>query len=225
VLIRALARARDVIAYVNSFEAVRIVTRLTPDDGEALASKMTDEWIREGYGRWQSDECGDDTLLARLYGRLYGPDWRSMRPRVIAAFNEAVRLLNQILPTGRVRGSGVSAAAKKQRKIKLYEWSSLRLNISHGILEAAHLPAIRSVLLNREDLIREATSLLTSPKLGSNAHKRQSVDRAIDKLTVPVLARMSQKTREQTIIKCVKEDNGGLKVSDRFVRGRWPRNG
>jgi hypothetical protein len=207
-----------VIAYVNSFETVRIVSRLMPD-GEALASKMTDEWIKEGYGRWTSDEYPDD---APHMIRMYGPDWRSMRPRVIAAFQDAVRLLNQILPTGRVRGSGVSDAAPEKgvREIAPYEWSSLRLNISRGILEAAHFPAIRNVLLNREDLIREATSLLTPPKWGSNAHKRQSVDRAIDKLTIPVLARKSQADREKAVIDCVKDDNGGLKVSDRFVRNR-----
>jgi hypothetical protein len=208
-----------VTAYVNQFEAVRIVTRLMRD-GEALASKMTDEWIKEGYGRWISDRYPDD---APHMIRMYGPDWRSMQPRVIEAFEDAVRLLNQILPTGRVRGSGVSDAAPEKgvREIAPYEWSSLRLNISRGILEAARLPAIRNVLLNREDLISEAASLLTPPKWGSNAYKRQSVDRALDKLTVPVLARMSQVGREQTVINCVAKDNSGLSVTDRYVRGRW----
>jgi hypothetical protein len=136
-------------------------------DGEALASRMTDEWIREGYGHWNSDKYPDD---APHMIRLYGPDWRSMRPRVIAAFNEAVRLLNQILPTGRVEG--YTTKKKRERKIKLHEWSSRRLNISRGLLEAPHLPAIPIVQLNREDLIREATAGDASPQLGKSSAKR-----------------------------------------------------
>ena len=64
-------------AYVNVFEAVRIVSRLIPDC-EALASKMTDEWITEGYWRWLSDAYDDDP--DSLMVRMYGPAWRSMRP-------------------------------------------------------------------------------------------------------------------------------------------------
>jgi hypothetical protein len=240
--------------YVDLHEAIRVVVRLMPD-GDALATKITNQWIIEGCGRFDAPDDAPDDFMVRVYGpnwqsgpdwesvpprviaaydaavgltvRMYGPEWRSMQPRVIAAFREAERLLHQILPTGRVEGYGASnAAPNENRKIAQHEWSSLRPNIPRGILEAAHLPTIHRLLINREDLIREATVLLAPPKWGSNSYKRDAVGRAIDKLTVPVLARKSQDERERAVIDLVEKDNGGLKVSDRYVRQRWgSRNG
>jgi hypothetical protein len=234
---------------VDLFEAVRVVVRLMPD-GDTLAAKISNEWIMEGHGRFDAPDDSPDDCMARVYGpdwqsgpdresvrsrviaaydaavglvvRVYGPDWRSMQPRVVTACQKAVLLLQQILATGHVQGYGaLDAAPDEIRKIKPHEWSSLRLNINRGILEAAHFPSILGALVSREALIGEAVLILTPPKWGSSEHKRESVKHAINELTVPVLARMSQYEREHAIIDRVSKDNNGLSVSDRYVRGRW----
>jgi hypothetical protein len=239
---------------VDLFEAVRVVVRLMLD-GDTLAAKISNEWIMEGHGRFDAPDDAPDNFMARAYGpdwqsgpdwesvrsrviaaydaaiglmvRVYGPDWRSMQPRVIVAYQETVRLLHEILPTGRVEGYGASDDAPSvTRKIAPQEWSSLRLNINRGILEAADFPSIRRVQINRENLIREATALLCPPKWGSNPYKRWAVDGAIEELGVPRLAAMAHGEREKTVMDRVKDKHNGLKVSDRHVRNRWlVRNG
>ncbi len=235
--------------YVDLLEAVRIVVRLMPD-GHALASKITNEWIKEGLGRFDAPEDDPDDYMVRAYGqdwpsrpdwesarrrviasyeaaaegmvRLYGDDWREMRPRVIAAFGKAVGLLHELLRTGRIHGVGVSDAMPKseRREIELHEWSSLQLNIGHGILEAAHHPAIRAVLINREQLLTGATLRLAPPRVGSHRHKREATDAAINTIGAAVLTRMSQKELEAAILKQVADHNNGLEVSGRYARQR-----
>lgn len=236
--------------YVDLHEAVRIVVRLMPD-GPALASKITNEWIMEGLGRFDAPDDGSDDFMVRLSGpdwksgpdwesvrsrvdaaydaaagqmvRLYGQDWRDVRPRVIGAFEKAVGLLRQLARTGRIHGVGISDATPKpgRRDITQDEWSSLRLNIPRGTLEATDLPTIRRVLPKREQVVGEATSRLMPPEWGSNEHKHLAVEQAIDALTIPFLARMSLVIRELAVITHVAEANGGLTVTDRYVRELW----
>jgi hypothetical protein len=59
----------------------------------------------------------------------------------------------------------------------------------------------------------------TQLKLGSNEHKRQTVDAAIEKFGVNALSKMPQKVRDLMIMDFVKL-NHGLSVSDRYVRKR-----
>ena len=201
--------------YVDLHEAVRVVVRLMPD-GTALASKITNEWIMEGYRRFDAPEDDPDDFMVRVYGpdwrsgpdwesarprviaaydaaaesmvRLYGNDWREMRPRIIAAFDKAVGLLRGLLRTGRVHGVGVSDTIPKigSREIAPYEWSSLQLNISRQILEAADYPAIRRVFVSRKDLICEATALLSPPTLAPPAPGKQLSKRTSPKQLVVV---------------------------------------
>ena len=76
------------------------------------------------------------------------------------------------------------------------------------------------VRFRRADVLRLWPDPIMLPKWGSHSHKRQATDAAINKLGVAVLARMSQKEREDTILKQVADDNGGLKVSPRYARKR-----
>jgi hypothetical protein len=238
--------------YVDLHEAVRVVVRLMPD-GDVLAAKMTNEWIVEGYGRFDAPDDAPDDLMVRVYGadwqsgrdgesvrqrvvaaydeaarlmvQMYGPDWRSIQPRVIAAFWKAEYLLHQILPTSRVEGYGASDDAPSViRKIAPHDWSSLRLNVNRGILEAAEFPSIRRVQIHRVNLISEVTAHLCPPKWGSNKYKRGAVDAAIAELGVLRLAAMAQAGREQMVIDRVKEKHNGLLVTDRYVRDRWRRS-
>ena len=76
--------------YVDLHEAVRIVVRLMPD-GPALASKITNEWIMEGLGRFDAPDDGSDDFMVRLSGPDWksGPDWELVRSRVDAAYDAA----------------------------------------------------------------------------------------------------------------------------------------
>jgi hypothetical protein len=235
--------------FVDLFEGVRVVVRLMPN-GDKLACKITNDWIMLGIGRFDAPDDDPDDYMVRVYGpdwqsepdgesvrrrviaayddavgrmvRLYGPDWRSTQPSVIAAYRKTERLLHEILPTGCVEGYGASDDAPGAiRKIGLHEWSSLRLNINHGILEGVEFPSIRRVRINRENLTSEATVRLCPPKWGSNEHKRWAVDGAIQELGVPRLAAMALGERELTVIHRVTERHNGLKVSDRYVRTLW----
>jgi hypothetical protein len=212
------------LPYVDLLEAVRVVVRLMPD-GEALASRMTDGWLRGG-GRllYDSDEYTRGAIMAQIYGS----DWRTVRPRVVAAYERAVRILERVLSSGRVPGIGVSAVARKngQRPIEPHEWASRQLHIRDGLLATppgkwfdTH-PRILDVLVSVEDLKRECAAIIAPPKAGSHAHKRQAVDKAIRELGVSSLLAMAVKARVHAIINRVAEQNGGLSVCPRYVRER-----
>jgi hypothetical protein len=204
---------------IDLHEAIRAVVRLLPE-GETLASKLSNEWIVEGYGRWISDQYDHHGELSMV--RLYGQNWRVLQPLVIAGYEKAVAVLREVLRTSHITGVGVSDAAREigLRRIETHEWSSYRPNVPRGSLEAAHLPTIRSILVNREQLVAEATLRLAPPRFGSHRHKREATDAAINKIGIGVLARMSQKELEAAILKQVADDNNELRVCARYARER-----
>jgi hypothetical protein len=127
-------------------------------DGEQLAGVMTDDWIKGGYHRWNGSFDDDPTMIA-----LYGPNWRTRRPKVRETFFEASRFLETILPLSKVGGIGVSCAkeADGPRKIEPDEWATLELELTRNLLATPNgkrledFPAIRSIRVRAEDLRRE----------------------------------------------------------------------
>jgi hypothetical protein len=158
--------------YVDLREAVRVLVRLMQSDGELLAEKMADEWIVGGYLRWNSDNYPDDDPSMI---RQYGLEWRVMRQRVVDAYGRAIRVLEKLLASGRVRGVGVSAAGRDigQRLIEAHEWASHQLEIRRNLLatptrkEPERLPPILDVLVSAEDLKRECAAMLASETLAA----------------------------------------------------------
>jgi hypothetical protein len=159
------ARVEEVeSAYVDLHEAIGVVVRRMPD-GVILAATMTDGWIGGG-GRLLHDSDKND---AQMIG-TYGPDWRTVRPRVSETFRRADHILEKVLASGRVDGFGVSVAAPErgQRPIEPHEWASRRLDARHGLLATppgkrfdTH-PPIRDVLVSVKDLKRECGAMITS---------------------------------------------------------------
>ena len=104
---------------------------------------ITEEQMWEIIGRLRRESQaedkpkGDYRVDDRLMCRLYGDDWRTLKPRVFAAFYQAVRVLGDVLHLGGVAGVGVSAAAheKCQRPIEPHEWASRSLRIRRGMLD------------------------------------------------------------------------------------------
>lgn len=154
--------AREPLPYVDLLEAIRVVVRLLADGGQ-LADVMTDDWIKGGCWRWNGKFDDDPTMVD-----LYGHDWREVRPKVLSAYGEASRILETILPLGKVGGVGVSCAreAEGPRKIELFEWSSLQLELLRSLLATPagkrleDFPAIRSVRVCTEDLQRESSKVI-----------------------------------------------------------------
>jgi hypothetical protein len=216
--------------YVDLTKAVRVVVRLMPD-GETLARFMPDAWITGRMARWTGvvrltpdmivEGANDPTMVA-----LYGKNWRAVRPKVVKAYSEACALLEEILPSGKVRGKGISCAreGEPRRDITPDEWSSFSIELKRNLLATppgknfTDDPAIRSVIVSTEDIKREARALLALLKGSGRGVKRAAVCETIDRLGLEALERMSQKEREFEIIGGVKERFGGLTVSDRFVR-------
>jgi hypothetical protein len=151
-------------AYVDLFEAIRVVVRLR-SDGRQLAAVMTDNWIKGGYWRWNGKADDDPTMID-----LYGREWRTLLPKVLRAYGAASSILETMLPTGRIGGVGVSCAkeAEGPRKIEPFEWSSLQLELMQNLLATPvgkrleDFPAIRSVRVCAEDLRRECADAMTA---------------------------------------------------------------
>jgi hypothetical protein len=78
----------------------------------------------------------------------------------------------------------------------------------------------RDVFVKPLDIRNRWPRLDASLKLASNERKRLAVDAAIETLGVDVLVAMPQKVREHKIIATVKATEGGLSVTDRYVRER-----
>ena len=145
--------------YVSLVEAIRVVVRLM-SDGNRLAEFMTDEWIKEGYHRWQSERYDDDDPIMVS---LYGPDWREWRPKTLAAYGAACGILEKVLRREKITGEGVSCAEpeKGPRAITRAEWSNRQIELRRNLLATppevtlTDRPAIRDVQVCVEDLKRE----------------------------------------------------------------------
>jgi hypothetical protein len=110
--------------YVNLLESVRVAVGLM-EDGEDLASKMTDNWIKGARRFWDSDDYSDDSPLMN---QMYGSDWRAVRPRVAEAYRRALHVLDKVLLCGRVPGVGVFAAARRRAIGPLTRTNGLRVD-------------------------------------------------------------------------------------------------
>jgi hypothetical protein len=193
--------------FVDLHEAVRVVMRLMPDS-EHLAAFVTDDWIALGYREWNADNNPvDDPHLTQPFG----PDWRGVRPRVFAAYWRAIRVLEKVLPSGRVGGFGVSAAAseKGQQPIEAHEWASRWLDVRRNLLatpagkKPEHFPAIRDVLVSVEDLERECDAAIAAedqslpgPDLKSVLRKALQDNRSLTQTEAEKIGR-SIATREE----------------------------
>jgi hypothetical protein len=148
--------------YVDLHEAVRVVMRLMRD-GERLAALITDDWIVLGFREWNAanNPANDGSLTQQ-----FGADWRMVRPRAFAAYWRAIGVLEKVLASGRVRGTGVPGAERQagRRPINREEWGLRRLDIRRGLLTTSAgrepEPPILDVLLSVDDLKREAASAL-----------------------------------------------------------------
>jgi hypothetical protein len=164
------------VRFVDLGEAIRSLVRRLPGC-DALADEMTDHWIRNvGDAIPRSEE-------AKRRGRAYG---------------KAADILEDILPSGKVHGFGVSAAAPAagQRPIEIIEWASasarnkLRvLNVRQGRLEPRQgvsfeqFPAILNIYVSIEDLERESAEAIERLRREANlapslkAVLREKIDR------------------------------------------------
>ena len=83
-------------AYVDLHQAVRVIVRLMPD-AAVLAARMTDGWIRGG--RRLLYDGDNDKNDAQMVG-TYGPDWRTVRPRVLETMSAPSVSSKRCFPLG-----------------------------------------------------------------------------------------------------------------------------
>ena len=154
--------------YVDFRESVRVVVRHLPD-GELLASKMTDEWIVGLRRFWTGGRVSrrrKRTPKNPLMVGIYGPEWRTLRPEVVAAYERAINLFRSILQTGRVKMLGVTGRRPEEgrRPIERHEWARHSIDVRRGRLAPLDSVGaeISGVLVAAEDLQRECAAMIAS---------------------------------------------------------------
>ena len=161
------------LPYVDLLEAIRIVVRLMPD-GARLAGLMDDEWIERSLGILMRCRApGDESWLTEIYGK----DWEATRTATNHACEEAMKVLESVLPKGKVRGQGVCCTKQTEghRPITEIEWASRRVELKDGLLatpfreKPEHFPAILSVRVNADDVRREGAKVIKSFQVKAKA--------------------------------------------------------
>ena len=209
--------------YVGIPDAIRLLVGLLPE-GNSVVHILTGEWISRGYASLfpppPNPEDADDPTSRKLYG----PNWRIVGPKAIAAFRRAAALLKEAVLSPEVKFTGASAGGDR-RQLRDDE-RGLRLEIREGLLATpygkspAHHPAFLQVEVCAEDLLRWANRRLASSLAVGREGKNKAVDAVIKKIGLPALIHDGQKVREQRVIQELKQEYNGLSVTDRFVRKR-----
>ena len=178
------------LPFVDLCEAVRMIVRLM-NDGNHLASFMTDQWIQGGarllYG---SVESASGSATHAKYGpdhdaimkQMYGPAWRDVMPRVKGAFGDAKNSLTQILQTGSVPGVAISNDV--HRDVKIHEWASRQLSVEKGALlppagkSIGAYPVLLDVRVSTKELSEKIAATVSPAEPPSQATPDPTVNEA-----------------------------------------------
>ncbi|MFI5012040.1 MAG: hypothetical protein ACHQAY_06805 [Hyphomicrobiales bacterium] len=139
--------------WIDLFEAMRAIVRVTEEDGERLALQM--QFV--GWAVFTEPDDPDPDPNRRPWASTHPPDWEELKAKATAAQLRADKLLKRLLIPGKISGMGLDSDGQR-KPISEEQWGTLRIDTGSSELctpgwhTAAEFPPVKAVSIRASDL-------------------------------------------------------------------------